>query len=194
MSVASHYRASTVAAHRSRLRSAERYAGAPLAEVLTDQERTDALVAALRERVSPGHARNIVQAVRDHARYLCERATGQVRRPPTSEDATERAHRVFEAHRRTWSGWSSQRRKRGPRFHLLVLSLVDTGIRVGEALGLEWPMLRLAHTPPLSHCHPPRPSPGWWCCPRGLATRGKPPGVTDRLKDGNRYEKDRSGA
>ena len=35
-----------------------------------------------------------------------------------------------------------------PRWHMLMLSLVDTGMRVGEALRLEWPMLRLDHVPP----------------------------------------------
>jgi integrase len=186
-------RASTIASHRSRLHSAEKYAGAPVEEVLASQRRTDALVATVRKHASPGHARNIVHVLASYAEYLVEQGTIEKvpdLRPPKARRT--RRTRFYSREDLEWLVLAAE--EAGPRWHLFVLSLVDTGMRVGEALSLEWPMLQLGHEPAHYALPTTKTEPRLVVLTPRLCHAWQEPNIMARLKDGNRHELDRSGS
>lgn len=185
-------RDSTVRCGMSRLRGAEGRCAVPLVDVLASTELLAALIAKMRTEVSPGHLRNVAQALRSYSAFLVERGfiTDAAEVVPPRARVTRKT-RFYNREDLEWLLLAAE--EAGPRWHLFVLSLVETGMRVGEALGLEWSHLRLGQTPSVYELPSTKTDPRLVLLSPRLDAAWKVDGIQARLKQGNAMEKDRCG-
>ncbi|MGZ6912676.1 MAG: site-specific integrase, partial [Acidimicrobiia bacterium] len=140
---------STARAMRNRIAQvAKRASGEALPLVLADRAKVEAVLSGLHDGLSPASARNAIKAFVSYAEFLAARGDAvaltaadiprraKARRAITTYDDEETQLLVLAAE------------LVNPRLHLAMMSLVDTGLRVGELLGLRWADLKLDHAPP----------------------------------------------
>lgn len=140
---------STARAERNRIcQVAKRSEGVALPEVLADRTKVEAVLSRLHDELAPATARNAVKALVSYAEFLADQGAtvhvsaddiprrAKARRAITTYDEEETQLLVLAAE------------LVNPRLHLAMMSLVDTGMRVGELLNLTWSDLKLDHQPP----------------------------------------------
>ncbi len=120
-----------------------------LPEALSERSRSRALLAAIYSDQAPQGARNTVLALMRYGDFLVERrviAHNYVTREDVPRTRSQRAVNVFTNEETELLVLAGE--YMSERMHLAMLSLVDTGLRVGELLGLTYDHMVLDQRPP----------------------------------------------